>query len=274
MIVENLVNDNVKVIESEGIFSVLEHVTDLSQFSAYEAIANYYMSRQNIRKRQLKIEINNQSVRLQKGAMQWMGGRIEMTTGVSGLGGLIGGAIRGAVTGEGMVIPRYEGTGIIVSEPTRKHIFMVDVAQSPAGIVIADGLFYACDDSLKIDVEFVKSISGAIAGKQGFFNMRLSGHGIAAMESPIPFSELIQVDLTPADILKVDGSFALMWEGSITMTVERSGKTLIGSAMSGEVLVNVYKGTGSVYLAPPAASPDSNYGSIIGGNSVMKSNAK
>jgi uncharacterized protein (AIM24 family) len=272
VIVENLINDNVKVIEQEGVFSVLEHVTDLSQFSAAEAISKYYMSKQNVRKRQIKIDINNQAVRLQKGAMQWMGGHIELTTGVQGLGGFIGGALRGAATGEGMVIPQYKGTGIIVSEPTLKHIFLVDVSQSPQGLVIADGLFYACDGCINIEVELVKSISGAVAGKQGWFNMRLVGNGIAAMESPIPFSELVRVDLTASDILKVDGSFAIMWDGTIKMTVERSGKTLIGSAMTGEGLVNVYKGTGSVYLATPAAAADTNYGSIVGGNKVMNNN--
>jgi uncharacterized protein (AIM24 family) len=272
MRVNNLVNDNVKVIDQEGIFSVLEHTTDLSQFSAAEAINKYYMSKQNIRKRQLKIDLNNQAVRLQKGAMQWMGGQIELTTGAKGLGGLLGGALRGAATGEGAVIPRYFGTGVVVGEPTQKHIFLVDITQSPEGVVIADGLFYACEENIKLDVEVVKSVSGAIAGNQGLFNMRLTGKGVAAMESPIPFSELVQIDLEHSDILKVDGSFAIMWDGSITMTVERSGKTLVGSAMTGEGLVNVYKGVGSVYLATPAASADSDYGSLMGGNRVMANN--
>ena len=38
--------------------------------------------------------------------------------------------------------------------------------------------------------------------------------------------------------------------GSLDFTVERSGKSLIGSAASGEGLVNVYRGTGKVLLAP------------------------
>jgi len=32
--------------------------------------------------------------------------------------------------------------------------------------------------------------------------------------------------------------------------VERSGKTLTGSAASGEGLVNVYRGTGRIWIAP------------------------
>jgi uncharacterized protein (AIM24 family) len=204
--------------------------------------------------------------------MQWMGGEIELTTGVKGLGGLIGGALRGAATGEAAIIPQYTGKGIVVTEPTRKHIFLVDVTQSPDGIVIADGLFYACENSLSLEVEVAKSLSGAVAGGQGLFNMRLVGKGVAAMESPIPFNELVRVELNPSDTLKVDGAFAIMWDGGIRMTVEKSGKSLLGSAMTGEGLVNVYKGQGTVYLATPAASPDSNYGSIFGGNRVTSTN--
>lgn len=52
------------------------------------------------------------------------------------------------------------------------------------------------------------------------------------------------------DVLKVDGNFALMWSNSLDFTVEKSGKTRLGSAASGEGLVNVYRGTGMVWLAP------------------------
>ena len=37
---------------------------------------------------------------------------------------------------------------------------------------------------------------------------------------------------------------------SLDFTVERAGKSLLGSAASGEGLVNVYRGTGKVLLAP------------------------
>ncbi len=57
------------------------------------------------------------------------------------------------------------------------------------------------------------------------------------------------------DVLKVDGNFAIAWSNSLDFTVERSGKSLIGSAASGEGLVNVYRGTGRVLLAPVAKTP-------------------
>ena len=53
-------------------------------------------------------------------------------------------------------------------------------------------------------------------------------------------------------MLKVDGNHAIAWSKSLEFTVERSGKTLIGSAASGEGLVNVYRGTGKVLMMPTA----------------------
>ena len=45
-------------------------------------------------------------------------------------------------------------------------------------------------------------------------------------------------------------TFAIAWSGSLDFTVERAGRSLLGSAVSGEGLVNVYRGTGKVLLAP------------------------
>ena len=56
------------------------------------------------------------------------------------------------------------------------------------------------------------------------------------------------------DVLKIDGHFAICWSGSLNFTVERSGKTLVGSAASGEGLVNVYRGSGRILLASLASS--------------------
>ena len=48
----------------------------------------------------------------------------------------------------------------------------------------------------------------------------------------------------------------MAWSGGLDFTVERSGKSLIGSAASGEGLVNVYRGTGKVLMSPLAKIPN------------------
>ena len=45
---------------------------------------------------------------------------------------------------------------------------------------------------------------------------------------------------------------AIAWSDSLQFTVEKAGKSLLGSAVSGEGFVNVYKGTGKILMAPTA----------------------
>ena len=52
------------------------------------------------------------------------------------------------------------------------------------------------------------------------------------------------------EVIKIDGNMAVAWSDTLSFTVERSGKTLLGSAASGEGLVNVYRGTGKILMAP------------------------
>ena len=54
------------------------------------------------------------------------------------------------------------------------------------------------------------------------------------LESYCPREELVEITLEN-DVLKVDGNFAIAWSGSLDFTVERSGKSLIGSAAWGKV---------------------------------------
>ena len=95
----------------------------------------------------------------------------------------------------------------------------------------------------------IRNLSGAVLGGEGMFQTELAGPGLVVLEFPVPMSEVKVIHLNN-DTLKVDGNFALLRTGNIEMTVERSSKTLTGSAMSGEGLLNVFRGTGDVWLAP------------------------
>jgi uncharacterized protein (AIM24 family) len=93
------------------------------------------------------------------------------------------------------------------------------------------------------------NLSSAVAGGEGLFNLSLNGSGIFCIESECPREELIEITLQN-DVLKVDGNFVIAWSNTLNFTVERSGKSLLGSAASGEGLVNVYRGTGKVLMMP------------------------
>ncbi len=250
MKIQNLENDNRHVVAKLGNFSVIENFMDKSVMPE-NAGAEYFMSKMGIRRRQIIIQMDGtNSAILQAGSMQWMGGNVNATTGVKGVGDFFGKVVKGAVTKESAIKPEYVGTGILALEPTYKYIVLQDVSQwGASGIAMEDGLFLACDGTVKQSVVARTNVTSAVAGGEGLFNLCLTGTGVAAFESDVPYEELIEVDLDNEE-LKIDGNLAVCWTASLQFTVERSGKTLLGSAASGEGLVNVYRGTGKVLMRP------------------------
>lgn len=243
-------NDDVNVLGQLGAFKVIEWKRDLS-VSPESAATAWFCSEMNVRRRQVICDLSQSGVTVQAGAMQWMVGNVSANTGVKGVGDFFGKAMRGAVTNESAIKPEYTGDGVLVLEPTYRYIILIDVAKWGNNIVLDDGLFLACYSSLKHQAVMRSNISSAVAGGQGLFNLGIQGYGALAIESPCPQEELIEITLEN-DVLKIDGNQALAWSGTLDFTVERSGKSLIGSAASGEGLVNVYRGTGKVLMAPTA----------------------
>ncbi len=241
-------NDDVRVIDQLGAFQVIEYIRDLS-VTPENAQISYFSNIMNVRKRQVICDLSVSPVTLQAGAMQWMIGDASATTGIKGVGDLFSKAVRGKVTGESAIKPEYTGNGKIVLEPTYKHILLLNLEEWNGSVVLDDGLFLACESSLKQKAVMRSNFSSAVAGNEGLFNLGVQGNGVLCLESPCPKEELIEIELEN-DVIKIDGNMAIAWSGSLEFTVERSGKSLVGSAASGEGLVNVYRGTGKVLLAP------------------------
>ena len=247
-------NDDVKTLASMGPFTVVEYQRDLSVLPMDAQLA-YYCNAMNVRKRQVICDLSKANITLQAGAMQWMVGNVNATTGIKGVGDLFSKAMRGKVTGESAIKPEYTGDGLLVLEPTYKHIILMDVAEWNGSVVLDDGMFLACDSNLKHKAVMRSNLSSAAAGGEGLFNLGVMGEGVLCLESQCPREELVEITLHN-DVLKIDGNMAVAWSGSLEFTVERSGKTLIGSAASGEGLVNVYRGTGKVLMVPTAKMPN------------------
>ena len=252
MKIVNLENENRKFIKTVNNFHVLEYIQDAS-VSPMNAQTEYFMSQMNVRRRQVVIELDKEhSAIIQAGAMQWMGGDIQATTGVKGIGDLFGKALKGAVTKETAIKPEYVGNGYLVLEPTYKYILLKDISEwGSSGMTIEDGMFLACDSHVQNKIVARKNVSSAVLGGEGFFNLSLHGTGTVALESNVPEEELIEIILED-DELKIDGNLAVCWSSDLDFTVERTTKTLVGSAVSGEGLVNVYRGTGRVLMSPVA----------------------
>lgn len=241
-------NHNMKQLLSRGGVTVFEHQMDLS-VNPHESMESYYASRMNVRKRQVLIQLSNNAFVISAGAMQWMTGGVQMTSGVKGVSDLIGKAFSGKASKESMIKPEYKGTGYLMLEPTYRHILLEDVSTWSGGLVLDDGLFLACDSRIQQKIVARTNVSSALLGKEGIFNLCLMGTGIAVLESPVPRDELIEFELDN-DELKIDGNMAIAWSNTLDFRVEKSSKSLVTSAVSGEGFVNVYRGSGKILMAP------------------------
>ena len=242
-----------KIVESRGRYSIVEYEKDFST-THEKAMSEYFASVMNIRKRQVIASLNNDGgVILQAGAMQMMLGQLTVATNIKGAGDFMKKLIGSKAVGESAIKPRYTGSGILVLEPTYKYILFEDLANWNGNIVIEDGMFLACDDSVDLKISARTTLSSATLGNEGLFNTMLTGQGVVVLESPVPRSELIVVDLDN-DTVKIDGSMAIAWSNSLEFTVEKTTKTLVGSVASGEGLVNVYRGNGRILMAPVATN--------------------
>lgn len=256
-------NDDVKIIERIGNISVIEYQRDLS-VNKVTAMSEYYASKMNVRRRQVIIKMQDDEYITSSGAMQWMAGNIESKTNIKSVGDFLGKAIKGSVTSESTVKPKYHGTGILALEPTYNYLLLEDVSKWNGNMVLEDGLFLACEASLNTNVVMRTNVSSAVLGGEGLFNLKLSGNGIAVLESPVPREELIEIELQN-DQIKIDGNMAIAWSDTLNFTVEKSTRSLVGSAVAGEGFVNVFRGTGKILMAP--VMPE-------GSNNILRYNSK
>ncbi|MFM2308889.1 MAG: hypothetical protein RLY87_1010 [Chloroflexota bacterium] len=207
----------------------------------------FYASQVGMRLKQIRIILQNGSAQLETGVMQFMKGNIEADTTLGGIGGLAKKMLTNALTQETTFRPRYRGVGDIYCEPTFGHFMLVSLANEDA--IIDKGLFYASEGSVDVSVAMQKNLSSAMLGGEGLFQTKIAGTGWAVMNIPVPASEVIRYTLNN-EKLSVDGTIALLRKGNIEYRVEKSNKSLLGSAISGEGLLQTFTGTGEVWLAP------------------------
>ncbi len=240
----------IKTLCQSGAFTVIEyrHEPIISPLDAQNA---YFRDEMWIYKRQIICNLKKSNITLRSGTIQWAVGNINTVIGCKGIEDCAEYILYDSVKCKAGVKWECSGDGILVLEPTYQNILLINLDDWEGCIVLNESRFLACDNSLQHKAVSPLNLSSAVIGNEGMFELEIVGEGILCLESPCFKEELIKIELKN-DVLKVDGNMAIAWSGSLEYTVERSGKTLIGSAASGEGLVNVYRGTGKVLLAPVA----------------------
>lgn len=240
----------VSEMRNDTIFQVLEYDNLEGANDLSTSVQLNFMKESQIKLKQVRIILEDSAVKLEAGALSYMKGDIEIRSKTGGVIGLGKKLFASKVTGEAMIKPVFEGSGEIFLEPTFGHYALIELEDEE--IIVDDGMFYACEEEIEVGIAMQKNVSSMVFGNEGLYQTKLSGSGIVLLEIPVPEKEILRCKLYK-DTLKVDGNIALLRTGNVDFTVEKSGSSLIGTALNGEGLLNVYRGTGEVWIAPTKA---------------------
>ena len=227
----------------------------------------FFAEQTGLRAKQVKITLNNGSVKTEAGALYYSKGKIESKTKIGGATGLFKKAVSGALTSESVIKPVYTGTGEIYLEPSFRHYLIMELDND--SIIVDKGLFFCCSAEIDIKAVSQKNVSSALLGGEGIFQIELKGSGIVVLELIVPESEIVSYELKDGEELKVDGNFAIARTSGVSFSVTKSDKSLLGSAINGEGLLNTFKGDGTVWLAPTAPMYKRLYTGIYFSNASM-----
>lgn len=207
----------------------------------------YFTNQCGMRMKLVRIRLNNSHVRVEPGALYYMRGNLEMKASTGG--GLVKGLSRKLLSGESFFVNEIHGTGEVYLEPTFGHFFLHRVTPSEGGVVVDKSLFYAGTAGLQISAVAQRNVSSALFGGEGIFQTGIQGTGLAILYSPVPMEEIQRFQLS-GEKLSVDGNFALMRSSTIDFRVEKSSKSWVSTSVSGEGLLQTFRGRGNVWIAP------------------------
>lgn len=234
-------------MEGESKFQILEYEKLDGATDAETAFGLNVIRQSGIKLKQIRIILEDSEVKLEPNSLSYMKGNIEVKNKTGGLIGFGKKIISSKLTGETAFKPTYSGSGEIFLEPSFGHFALIELEDDE--IIVSDNMFYACEDGIDVNAAMQKNISSTFLGNEGLYQTRIEGSGIVALKVPVPESEIFKCILIN-DTLKVDGNFVILRTGNIEFSVEKSSKSIVGTMVSGEGLVNVYRGTGEVWLTP------------------------
>lgn len=234
-------------MENESKFQILEYVSLKGATDFKSVIGIKYLRDSGVTLKQVRVLLNDSTVKLQVGALSYMKGDITIKNAVGSplsLGKML---FAKKVTGDSIIKPIFEGSGEIFLEPSFEHFTLIELFDEE--IILDDSLFYACEEDVEVTISMKKNVSSIVFGDNGLFEVKLKGSGVVVLKIPVPENEVVRCKLFN-ERLAVDGDFAILRSANINFSIEKSGTSLVGSVLNGEGLLNVYEGVGEVWLLP------------------------
>lgn len=200
--------------------------------------------------RQLRIVLGGGAALLEPGALQYALGKLEIDVQKNAnAGGFFARAITSAGTGESAFATKFAGHGEVWTEVTTKHFILASMDGPQDSLILDDGAFYACDARIAVSTHVHRSVQGLFSGN-GLMQPKLTGNGAFVVEAPVPVDEIEVVELDGSDELIVDGDIMLMYSAGLQVELRPLVRGLRNAMRTGEGLVFVFRGRGTVWLTP------------------------
>lgn len=187
----------------------------------------------------------NETVYTESGGMGWMTDNFDMDTNMKG--GLFGGIGR-ALAGESLFMTYYKCRGPegMIAFPSSFPGKIEAIQLQPGESVIAQkNSFLAAESSVSLEMFFRKKLGAGLFGGEGFILQKFTGPGIAFCEFD---GDVIQYNLAPGQVLKVDTGHVAMFDPSVSFDIEML-KGFKNMLFGGEGLfIATLRGPGRVWL--------------------------
>jgi uncharacterized protein (AIM24 family) len=198
------------------------------------------------------IRLDGGSALVEPGALQYAYGALSIEVQkLDKASNFLSRAIQAAGTGEAGFATRYTGDGVVWTEPTQKYFICAHMDGPDDALLLDDKAFYACESSITLGTHTHRSVQGLLSGA-GLMQPKLSGRGAFVVECPVPLEEIEVIEITPGRDLVVDGDLMLMYTATLKVELKPLTKGLRNLYRSGEGLVYVLSGQGTVWLMPTA----------------------
>ena len=185
----------------------------------------------------LKINLKDQSIIGETGAMVYMSKGIQVDTDIKG--GLIG-ALKRMVVGENLFLNKFYGTGTLALAP--KYVGDITHYRLDGTLYVQSGAYLASSPDVEIDTKLgdLKMIFGGM----GLFLMKLEGKGDVFLSS---FGALETIELEDEEVIVDNGNLVGFTEG-LEYSLKKIGGGLKTTIFSGEGRVYEFRGTGKIFI--------------------------
>ncbi len=190
--------------------------------------------------RWVKIALDGDAVRTERGALNHMQGAITMDVPLPSLRAWW----VSLFSDESVMRPRYSGTGTVYLDSSLGGYHLMTVKPEERW-VLDTRCFWASDGEVGLSI-YRERLMTAFLSNEGllWYKTALNGNGQAVLSVPGPVQE---VELKH-DTLVTDGPFVIARTQGISMRVKRPAKNIVSYWLSGQKRAYVYEGTGKLLL--------------------------